>query len=146
MTACTSPSLQVGFRPLLQTLFLQDDLAQRQVCHELPECAGKFNGPHVWENRRTPRRMLRKVRLLNPLNPGAPRRAYPKQGRSELADYYKVRGGPGMISTARLQRESSEAARCASTGIAPCHSTPFFSALLGQMDTTPVSMRKLFTH
>jgi hypothetical protein len=40
MTTCTSPSLQVGFRPLLQTLFLQDDLAQLQVRHELPECLG----------------------------------------------------------------------------------------------------------
>jgi hypothetical protein len=46
----------------------------------------KFNGPHIYDNRRIPRRMLKKARLLT--HPTLARRdaPCPKQGRNSAAD------------------------------------------------------------
>ena len=42
-----------------------------------------FEGPHVWYNSRTLPQDAQKGQTSHPPNPGAPRRAFPKQGRSE---------------------------------------------------------------
>jgi hypothetical protein len=42
-----------------------------------------FTGPHVWDNRSTPRRMLKKARLLTRPTLARLDAPYPMQGRSE---------------------------------------------------------------
>src|SRR5207247_9211443 len=95
-----------------------------------------FDGPHVSYNGRTARRMLEKARLLtrptlaviSPAHPESAKTDFslwyapcPKQGRTS---YHFIRGG-WDVPTARVQRGSSEAARCASTGIVPGHPAHF---------------------
>ena len=70
-----------------------------------------------------PRRMLKKIRLLTPPNPGAPRRALSqarpqgatKDGCSKLARLRCPLMARIESPTARVQRGSSETARCASS-------------------------------
>ena len=103
-------------------------------------------------------RMLKKARLLTrptlaataPARPESAKTAslpwdapYSKQGRSECSTMvlpsllvYVAQDGPDESLTARVQRGSSETARCASTGDSPGHPSP-----AGGLFQDPVSGR-----